>query len=348
MNNQNTSLKYHHTFATSCTAENFVVLENQQDLEFLIENFADEINQQAFYLLGEGSNTLFIDEHIKLVVKPAFTGIECFEHDDFYLIEAAAGENWHNLVELCLKKGMHGLENLALIPGSVGAAPVQNIGAYGVELASFCHEVFWFDFATQTTEILTKAQCQFSYRESIFKKALKNKGLITKVSFKLPKNWQPKTSYQGLAELPLPQKPQAIFDKVIELRNSKLPDPKQLPNAGSFFKNPVVSNTLFNRLKSEYANMPAYLQDNGDVKLAAGWLIEQAGLKGVKVGKVGVHKNQALVLVNYHQGSGKDIAALAKQVVNTVFDKFEITLEPEVRFIKATGECNAIEVLKHV
>ncbi len=290
------------------------------------------------YILGEGTNTLFCDVNAPTIIKPSFLGIEVTENDEHFCISAACAENWHNFVEFCLNQDIYGLENLALIPGSVGAAPVQNIGAYGVEVGDFIDRVTWFDFATQKLVDFTKIECEFGYRNSIFKQALSGKGIITHVHFLLPKKWQAVVNYQGLNELEPSATAQDIMAKVIQLRQIKLPDPKQLPNAGSFFKNPIVSESIFNDLQQQHKTMPFYRQANGSIKLAAGWLIEQSGLKGVRRGGVGVHDNQALVIVNYESSQGEDIVAFANFIQATVLKKFNIHLVPEVRFISCDGE----------
>lgn len=325
---------YNSLNVSSKTSHLFELTSPDQLLEI-----ADQL-KQPFYILGEGSNTLFIDGTAPNILLPKFKGIEFEERDSYYLLKVMAGENWHELVANCVEKGIGGLENLALIPGSVGAAPVQNIGAYGVEFADFCHSVHWFNFETNEIEILAPEQCNFSYRNSIFKQELKNKGLITQVCLKLPKQWAAKLSYAGLNTLPCVVTPKQVMQKVIEIRQSKLPDPLVLPNAGSFFKNPEVSLVFFQRLVEDFGEMPNYPLPNGNVKLAAGWLIEQAGLKGYKNNGVGVHNKQALVLVNYNSDNGADIWALAQYVQQTVFEKFAIHLEPEVRLVSASGEIN--------
>jgi len=285
------------------------------------------------YILGEGTNTLFCQAKAPIIIKPNLKGIDVTETDAAFHVSVACGENWHELVLFCLNRGIYGLENLALIPGSVGAAPVQNIGAYGIEVGDFIERVTWFDFAKQQLVDLTQAQCQFGYRDSIFKHALSGKGLITQVHFLLPKAWQAVNNYQGLKQLVPPVTPQAIMAKVIELRQAKLPEPKSLPNAGSFFKNPIVSTEVFQSLQQQHPTMPFYRQDSGDIKLAAGWLIEQAGLKGFRQGGVGVHQHQALVIVNYSGAAGETIAAFAALIQQKVLTKFNIPLVPEVRFI---------------
>jgi UDP-N-acetylmuramate dehydrogenase len=294
-----------------------------------------------FYILGDGSNTLFCESQAPVIIKPTFRGIEVNERTEYVDISVACAENWHDFVLFCIENEIYGLENLALIPGSVGAAPVQNIGAYGVEVEQFIDHVSWFDFTSQKVVKYNNALCQFAYRDSIFKRTLNGKGIITHVHFRFPKNWQPVVSYQGLSDLPAPITAQNIMQKVIQLRQAKLPDPKQLANAGSFFKNPIVSHECFKSLQQHFSDMPSYPQRNSDVKLAAGWLIEQAGLKGFRQGSVGVHEKQALVLINYDNASGQDIASLAQYIQKEVMLAFGVWLVPEVRFIAQHGEIDS-------
>lgn len=310
------------------------------NIEELIELSNIQLNN--FYVLGEGSNTLFCHQQAPNIIKPNFTGIEIKDAGEHVNVRVACSENWHNFVLFCLDNDIYGLENLALIPGSVGAAPVQNIGAYGVEVGDFIEHVSWFDFNSQTMINYNQAQCQFSYRDSIFKQALNGQGVITHVHFSFPKAWQPVLNYQGLNNLPKPISAQNIMLKVIELRKEKLPDPKNIANAGSFFKNPIVNQQCFTSLKQQYPNMPYYLQTNGNVKLAAGWLIEQTGLKGFRQGSVGVHDKQALVLVNYNNGSGQNIVNLAQHIQQKVAAKFAIELIPEVRFIGRDSQIDTL------
>ena len=297
-----------------------------------------DLNDLNFYILGEGSNTLFTSDTAPVILKADFSGIEVVENDEDYIVTVGASENWHNLVCYCINMGINGLENLALIPGSVGAAPVQNIGAYGVEFSNYCLNVNFFDFTTKSDVLMSSEQCKFGYRDSIFKHGLHNKGIITAVTLKFPKQWQPKLSYSGLDRLDDNASAETVMNEVVKIRNSKLPDPALLPNAGSFFKNPIVSDEQFKELFSIYPNMPYYLQRNGGYKIAAGWLIEKAGLKGFRHKDVGVHINQALVLVNYGEGTGQDIVDLAKYVQSKVLRLFSILIVPEVRMISADGE----------
>jgi UDP-N-acetylmuramate dehydrogenase len=330
---QQYALATYNTFAVQSVCSTIYFPSSVEDLKAL-----PDLSQQKFYILGDGSNTLFTDSTTSTIIKPMFSGIEVTETKDSYILKVGASENWHQLVCYCIENNINGLENLALIPGSTGAAPVQNIGAYGVELADFCIEVEWFDFKNKTLLVIPSENCQFSYRDSVFKKALLNKGLITSVSFKFDKNWQANLSYGGLDSLPKNVRAKQVMEKVIELRQSKLPDPNILPNAGSFFKNPIVENNTYLSLINTYPSMPHYKQGNGQMKLAAGWLIEQAGLKGYRQGSVGVHDKQALVLVNYDHGSGLEIVHLAKYVQSVVFNMFAVKIEPEVRMITADGE----------
>lgn len=297
-----------------------------------------DLSAENFYILGEGSNTLFVESQAPIIIRPKFSGIEVFEQDDHFIVTVGAAENWHDLVCFCLEQGIYGLENLALIPGSVGAAPVQNIGAYGVEFADFCQEIQWYEFASKAMHSITKQACRFAYRDSIFKQERYNKGLITQVTFNFPKKWQANLSYAGLDMLAKESTAEQVMAKVIALRSSKLPDPKNLPNAGSFFKNPLVNELDFAHLQQKYPTIPHYPQSNGEIKLAAGWLIDQAGLKGFRHGGVGVHQHQALVLVNYGSDLGTDIISLAKYIQRKVEEKFSVSLIPEVRMITHNGE----------
>jgi UDP-N-acetylmuramate dehydrogenase len=253
-------------------------------------------------------------------------------------LSVASGENWHNFVVHCIENGWFGLENLALIPGSVGAAPIQNIGAYGVELERFCSFVDWFDFSTGKVSRLTNSQCQFDYRHSIFKSALLNRGIITQVGFLLPKDWQPVIQYHGLNDLDEHCSAMDVFNRVVELRTAKLPDPNLTPNAGSFFKNPIIDQEAFALLIAKFPTLVYYPQENNQFKLAAGWLIDNLKLKGFTIGNAMVHLQQALVLVNNGGATGKDIVSLAQHIQKSVAEFYGITIEPEVRLIGANGE----------
>lgn len=328
------------TFAVHTVSENIITLASLSDLTTLCQHLPTH-----YYILGEGSNSLFVDPKTVTIIKPEFKGIEITPVDSGVNVKVGAGENWHHLVEYLLEKGIYGLENLALIPGSVGAAPVQNIGAYGVEFSDFCTKVYWFDFQDSQAIEITKSQCEFSYRESIFKGKLKSKGVITAVEMYFPNNWQPRLNYNGLNTLTSNSTAKQIMAEVIRIRQGKLPDPSITPNAGSFFKNPVVDIAVFQRLQQSYYAIPHYPQDNGKVKLAAGWLIDMCDLKGVTLNKARVHEKQALVLTNKGNATGLNIAQLAFHIQQVVFDKFGLLLEPEVRIIGEHGETTIAQVL---
>jgi len=330
---QQFSLQNSNSFHVQATCPTIYFPKSLADLQQL----ADVITA-PFYILGEGTNTLFVEQHTPTIIKPSFTGIDVIEFEQHYQVIIGSGENWHSLVTYCIERGINGLENLALIPGSVGAAPVQNIGAYGVDFADFCQQVEYFDLASAKLQCLTKEQCQFSYRDSIFKEALHNKAIITQVTLRFAKQWQANISYHGLDKLPQTATAKEIMAEVIKIRQSKLPDPDVIANAGSFFKNPVVSNAEFIGIKQQYPEIPNYVQTDGQVKLAAGWLIDQAGLKGYRAHGVGVHEHQALVLVNFDSEQGEDIVELASYVQQQVWAKFGILLSPEVRLISSQGE----------
>ncbi|SET92094.1 UDP-N-acetylmuramate dehydrogenase [Thalassotalea agarivorans] len=298
-----------------------------------------------FYVIGEGSNTLFASEEVSNLIKVNLKGIDVQQQGDGHLLTVAAGENWHTLVEQCTTNNMPGIENLALIPGSVGAAPVQNIGAYGVEFADVCRWVKWYEFASGKVHKMSKEECEFSYRESIFKQQLKGKGIIIEVGIFLSHAWQPKLHYAGLDELSIDATPVQVMEKVIEIRQSKLPDPTLIPNAGSFFKNPVVERSVYEQLVAKFGAMPNYPVDKKHIKLAAGWLIDQAGLKGYAHGNVAIHDKQALVLTNPNNGNGEELVLLAKYALEQVKDKFGISLEPEVRMVTEKGDTPYQEVL---
>lgn len=331
--NKHFCLQNNNSFNVKSTSPIVYLLETHDDLAQL-----PDLSLNPFYILGDGSNTLFIDDLAPIIIKPNFQGVDITETDDSYIVNVGAGENWHDLVCLCIQNGVYGLENLALIPGSVGAAPVQNIGAYGVDFSDFCFQVKWFEFSSKKIKVLNRSDCHFSYRHSIFKDALYNKGVITEIVFKFTKNWQANLSYAGLNELDESSSASIVMEKVISLRQAKLPDPKKIPNAGSFFKNPIVNKEKLASLKSIFTSIPFYPQSNGEIKLAAGWLIEKSGLKGYCTGDVGVHKDQALVLVNHASEDGREIVHLAQLVQQEVFKKFEILLSPEVRMVMAQGE----------
>lgn len=344
MSTDDTSLQSLNTFSLAAHAAVITHINNTTQLTDAWKKAQEK--QQPFLLLGEGSNVLFLEDFTGSVVLNRIKGIEVTERADEWLLHVGAGENWHQLVCFALKHNIPGLENLALIPGCVGSAPIQNIGAYGIELQSVCDYVDVLDMRTGKITRLQSDECQFGYRESIFKHAYKDGYAIVAVGLKLTKHWQPKLTYGDLTRFdPQMVTARQIFDSVCAMRLSKLPDPAITGNAGSFYKNPTVDAATAEKIRSEFPSMPFYPQPNGQVKLAAGWLVEQAHLKGFSIGGAAVHQNQALVLINKDHASSADVRALAKHVRNTVAAKFGIWLEPEVRFIAAGGEVNAVEAL---
>ncbi|CAM4015963.1 UDP-N-acetylmuramate dehydrogenase [Aeromonas bestiarum] len=313
------------------------------DLQQLVTK--PELTDLPRLVLGGGSNVLFCNDFAGLVVLNRLKGIQLQDEGEHWLLHVAAGEEWHQLVCHALQQGWYGLENLALIPGTVGAAPVQNIGAYGVELASFCAYVEAFNWQSGQLERIDAADCHFGYRDSIFKHEYQDSHFITAVGLRLPKAWTPVLAYGPLAALGDAPTAQAIFDTVCATRRAKLPDPAVLGNAGSFFKNPVVTRALADTLKQQYPHMPCYPAGEGQAKLAAGWLIDQCGLKGFAIGRAAVHQEQALVLVNLGGASAMELIALAAHVRDSVEQKFGVVLEHEVRFMGLTGETWLDEVL---
>ncbi|MEN3929771.1 UDP-N-acetylmuramate dehydrogenase [Microvirga sp. W0021] len=295
-----------------------------------------------FLLLGQGSNVLFLEDFAGYIALNEIKGIEITETDSDWLVHVGGGEVWHDLIVDLLEKNIAGLENLALIPGCTGSAPIQNIGAYGRELKDFCSYVELLDLRTGKLSRLEASECAFGYRESIFKHQYKSGYAITAVGLGLPKKWQPVLTYGELRSFdPDKVTAKAVFDAICQIRRSKLPDPSVTGNAGSFFKNPVVDAEKAQSLLAKYPDMPAYKQADGSLKLAAGWLIDQCGLKGHQIGGAAVHTQQALVIINLNNATPQDVANLARHVRQQVAERFGILLEPEVRFITAQGETDA-------
>lgn len=329
---ENVSLKPFNTLALDTRAHYFASLKSTAELAEALA-FADGKKLPAL-MIGGGSNLVLASDFEGVVLHNALRGIEFEVQGDEVLLTAAAGENWHHLVMLCLGKGYYGLQNLALIPGLVGAAPIQNIGAYGVELVSLFESLRGWDCEAKEFRQLNAGQCQFGYRDSIFKHTLKGRFYITEVTLRLSTRPTISIGYralrQKLFELGLEEPtPQQVAEAVMAIRRSKLPDPAELPNAGSFFKNPLISKKQFDSLIPHYPAMVHYPQDDGRVKLAAGWLLEKAGWKGRQMGRVGMHTEQAIVLVNYGAGSGAEVLSLAAQIQQDIKDKFGIALEIE-------------------
>ncbi|WP_407331916.1 UDP-N-acetylmuramate dehydrogenase [Enterovibrio sp. 27052020O] len=338
----NTSLKPYHTFGLALNAKEIIKAQKADDFLQIWKQKPDEPK----LVVGEGSNLLFCEDFAGVVILNCLKGIEVKETSTEWLLHVAGGENWHDLVSWTIEQGMPGLENLALIPGLVGSAPIQNIGAYGVEFKESCDYVDVLMLDSGKTQRLSAKACEFGYRDSIFKRQLKDKAIVIAVGFKLPKQWEPVIGYGALSELNDIESLDAkhVYNKVCQIRRSKLPDPKEIGNAGSFFKNPVVATSLADNLRTEYPNMPSFGVNDSEVKLAAGWLIDQCGLKGHRIGGAAVHSQQALVLTNIGNATATDVLTLAQKVVDTVYDRFGVTLEHEVRFMGRTAETN-LEVI---
>ncbi|MGJ7067451.1 UDP-N-acetylmuramate dehydrogenase [Morganella morganii] len=337
------SLRQLHTFGMEAKAGHIDIAETVSDLCRLWQ--AAQTAKSPFLLLGGGSNVLFTADFNGSVVVNRIPGRIIRETPDAWLIEAGAGENWHELIRWMLANGIYGMENLALIPGCAGTAPIQNIGAYGTEFKDVCDYVDITSLSDGKTTRLTAAECRFGYRDSIFKHDYQQGYAITAVGLKLPKTWKPNLSYGDLKSLdPATVTPQQVFDMVCRMRMSKLPDPAVTGNAGSFFKNPVVTAECAQKIKAQYPDCPQYVADNG-IKLAAGWLIDQCRLKGHQEGGAAVHMNQALVLINRDNATGDDVIRLARYVRQQVAARFGVQLEPEVRFIGADGEISATEAI---
>lgn len=330
------SLKNHNTFGIDARAKFYFEFTDAADLyEFTQSN--ETWREEPVLIVGEGSNLLLLDDYQGLVLHPNIPGIREFKEDRQNIwIESGAGEIWDELVQFAVDYGFGGIENLSLIPGKVGAAPVQNIGAYGQEVENVIEIVNGFDLETKQPVVFSAAECEFGYRSSIFKAKLKNRVVITSVVFRLSKfpeyslgygDLEKKVNEKGAINL------RTIRQSVVEIRQSKLPDVKEIGNAGSFFKNPEVGNAIADKLKAEFENLPVYPTSQGKSKLAAGWLIEKAGWKGFRDGDAGVHEKQALVLVNYGKATGKQIFGLSEKIKQSVFEKFGVALEREVNCV---------------
>ena len=332
----NFSLKKHNTFGIEAKAKEFVAVHSIDELREVLE----ENTSKKKFVLGGGSNMLLTQDIDALVIHVDLKGKTIIKENDTHVwVESQAGENWHEFVLWTLEHDFGGLENMSLIPGNVGTTPVQNIGAYGTEIKDTFESCEAMEIATQKMKTFSHSECNFGYRESIFKQEAKDKYIISSVVFKLTKkNHIIKTSYgdiiaelakQNVAEPTLKD----VSNAVIAIRKSKLPDPKELGNSGSFFKNPIVLKNEFEKIHANFPEMKFYEVSPTEVKVPAGWLIEQAGFKGKRFGDAGIHKNQALVLVNYGNATGQEILAVSKDIQQTVFEKFGIHIEAEVNVI---------------
>ncbi|WP_413721816.1 UDP-N-acetylmuramate dehydrogenase [Sodalis sp. RH24] len=338
------ALKHLNTFAIDAVAAHIATAHTATELLTLWRDA--QRRSEAVLLLGGGSNVLFLENFAGTVLLNRIKGIQVSEDNHAWHLHVGAGEDWHGLVSFALAQDMAGLENLALIPGRVGSAPIQNIGAYGVELESVCEYVDLLDLNNGEKIRLSAAECRFGYRDSVFKHRYRASYAIVAVGFTLDKTWRPVLTYGDLVRLDSRTvTPRQVFDTVCAMRRSKLPDPAITGNAGSFFKNPLVGAEDARRLLQRYPDAPHYPQPDGSVKLAAGWLIDRCDLKGYVLGAAAVHAKQALVLINNGQADGRAIVALAKLVRNSVAERFNVWLEPEVRFIAAGGEVDAVDTL---
>lgn len=339
---QQVSLYPYNTFHIQATARYFAAFTTLEELREALGTFYSNDSystQHTMLLLGGGSNILLTKDVDGLVLKNEMRGIEVVNEDDtYYYVRSAAGENWHKLVMYCVEHNYAGMENLSLIPGSVGASPMQNIGAYGVETKDIFYQLEAYDLEEKTVVTFGLEDCRFGYRESVFKHQYKGRFVILQVTFKLRKRPVFNIAYGAIKEeLERMQvqelSVQAISQAVINIRRSKLPDPAVIGNAGSFFKNPVVDNGHFLQLKEAYPTIPGYAAGEQHTKVAAGWLIEQCGWKGYRNGDAGCYNKQALVLVNYGQATGEEIYNLSAAIIGSVQDKFGITLEREVNIL---------------
>ena len=332
----NFSLKKYNTFGIEAKAKQFVAAHSIEDLNTILK----EHQSEPKFILGGGSNMLLTQDIQALVIHIDLKGKKVLkEDDDFVWVESQAGENWHEFVLWTIDQNFGGLENMSLIPGNVGTTPVQNIGAYGTEIKDTFVSCEAMTIATQVMKTFTKEECQFGYRESIFKHEVKDQFIITSVVFKLTKrNHKINTSYGDITK---ELEKQNVFtptlkdvsNAVIAIRKSKLPDPKELGNSGSFFKNPIIPKEQYEKAHALHPEMPHYVVSETEVKVPAGWLIEKAGFKGKRFGDAGIHKNQALVLVNYGNATGQEILAVSRDIQSTVLKEFGIAIEAEVNVI---------------
>jgi UDP-N-acetylmuramate dehydrogenase len=329
------SLKRYNTFGLNYRSEQFVSVKSENEAIKMIVQIA--ANDRPILILGRGSNILFTEDYKGTIIHPHITGITIEEkHDDYIIASAGAGVNWDDFVEWATENGFGGVENLSLIPGSVGAAPVQNIGAYGVEVKDTIEKVRAISLEDASVREFTRDECRLDYRSSIFKKELKGRYLITRVYFKLATSPSLNLIYGSLADEVTrlgSASLKNVRDAVINIRKNKLPDPEIIGNAGSFFKNPVVDMSTAETLRKRYPQIPCFVDLSGGIKLAAGWLIEQCGWKGKRSGNAGVYDKQALVIVNYGDADGKEIFDLSEEIRKSVWYRFEVELEREVEVI---------------
>ncbi|EGA66713.1 UDP-N-acetylmuramate dehydrogenase [Vibrio brasiliensis] len=338
------NLESYHTFSISQQCDYLIEVSSIDDIKQVYQS--REWQELPKLMLGKGSNMLFTEHFHGVVLINKLLGKKVTESATHWHLHIAGGEDWPALVEWSVKQGYSGLENLALIPGCAGSAPIQNIGAYGVELKDICEYVDILCLDTFAIKRLANDECQFGYRDSIFKHELHGKAVIVAVGLKSAKKWQPQIEYGPLKSLePNTPTAQDIFERVCQIRMEKLPDPNVTGNAGSFFKNPVIPQSHFDVLKQQFPDIVAYPAESG-MKVAAGWLIDQCQLKGTTIGGAQVHPMQALVLVNKDKATAADVIQLAAKVRAEVFNRYQIELEHEVRFMGAQQETNLQEILE--
>ena len=327
---KNYSLKNYNSFRVNHKANFFLKIENNKSLiNFLSDK---KFKNEKKLIIGGGSNILFTKDYEGVILYSCIKGIHILEENDNHIkVKVGSGENWDDFVKFCVSKNWYGIENLSLIPGSVGAVPIQNIGAYGVEVKDYIYDVNGIDLKNNTKKTYSNKSCDFEYRDSVFKRELKNNFFVTEVTFILNKNKKFTLNYSELKNINSQNLTiQNVRDKIIEIRNSKLPDPKLLANAGSFFKNPVINIKIAKKIKEKYNDFKYYQINESMVKISAAWLIEKSGWKGHKEKNIGVYNKHALVLVNYSSENGKNIKILSKKIKENVLEKFNVTLEKEV------------------
>ena len=330
------SLKAYNTFGIEAKAKQFVAVHTTEELKYILQ----EYQNKPKFILGGGSNMLLTQDIQALVIHIDLMGKKVVkENEDFVWVESMAGENWHEFVLWTIEQNFGGLENMSLIPGNVGTTPVQNIGAYGTEIKDTFFSCEAMNTTSQNMKTFIKEECNFGYRESIFKQEVKEQYIITSVIFKLTKrNHKINISYGDIIKELEKQNVTTptlkdVSNAVIAIRQSKLPNPKELGNSGSFFKNPIISKADYDKIKALHPEMPHYIVSETEVKVPAGWLIEKAGFKGKRFGDAGIHKNQALVLVNYGNATGQEILNVSKDIQATIFKEFGIAIEAEVNVI---------------
>ena len=333
---KNISLRKLNTFGVNVKCKFYCKVQSEKEMISVINS--EEYNNNSHLILSGGSNVLFLKDYEGLIIQNEIKGKQITEEkSESTILRVGAGENWHQFVLWSIKNGLSGLENMAHIPGNVGASPMQNIGAYGAEVKDFIVSVEGLNLDTKEAFILKNSECNFKYRDSIFKHELKEKVMITHVNFELSKSPINNTKYGAIKEeirsLGLPVSTESICKAVINIRTRKLPNPEVIGNIGSFFKNPVISTSDFLKTQKQYSEIVGYKVSDTETKVAAGWLIDQCGWKGYRKGDAGVHKNQALVLVNHGNATGEEILSLSKEIQQSVKDKFKIDIHPEVNII---------------